>query len=162
MLRVLFSTACSINDNAYNVRICIDGNSPEHFPPTSDNILLTNDSFQLKSDHLGYIRIEFEFLNSKKIDSIDKNDDTIPRTIILNKLLNIKRKETLSNTTTQINLNYVEISELFLWIIKEIKIEIDSISGDQFYSILNENLLKIKDRPRNLLVFVNPQCGKRK
>ncbi len=118
--------------------------------------------FVFESDHLGYIRIEFEFLNSEKIDSIDKNDDTIPRTIILNKLLNIKRKETLSNTTTQINLNYVEISELFLWIIKEIKIEIDSISGDQFYSILNENLLKIKDRPQSLLVFVNPQCGKRK
>jgi hypothetical protein len=154
MLKVLFSTSCSIKGNAYNVRICIDENS------ASDNILLTNDDFQLKSnpiDHLNYIRIEFELLNSEKIDSINKNDDTIPRAIILNKLLNIKRKE-----LTQININYVEISELFLWTIKQIEVEIDSISGHQLYSILNENLLKLQDRPRSLLVFVNSQCGKGK
>jgi hypothetical protein len=165
MSLILFSTSCYIKGNPYIVQICIDENSPEHSLSTLDNILLTNDNFQLKSDtvnNLTCIRIEFEFLTNEKINSINKNDDTIPRTIILNKLLNVKRIENLSNESSQIHLNFVDISESFIWTVKQIELQTDSIASNQLCLILNENLLKLKNRPRNLLVFVNPKCGKGK
>lgn len=165
MSSILFSTSCYIKGNSYIIRVCIDENSPGHSLPTPDNILLTNDNFQLNSDTVNSfncVRIEFELLINEKINSITKNDDTIPRTIILDKLLNVKRIENLTNESTQIHLNFVAISESFIWTVKQIELQTDSKAGNQFYLILNENLLKLKNRPRNLLVFVNPKCGKGK
>ena len=40
------------------------------------------------------------------------------------------------------------------------KIQMDSTSANQFCSFINKSLFKMKDRPRNLLVFVNQNNGK--
>ncbi len=96
------------------------------------------------------------------MNPINKSVDTIPKIICLNQLVNVKRIDSLSNESIKMKINYVKISESFLWTLEGIEVEIDLISGNELYLILNENLSKLKDRPRNLLVFVNPICGKGK
>ena len=53
----------------------------------------------------------------------------------------------------------IHITEIFLWQVEQIKIQMDCASPKQFLSISQKNLLKIIGRPRNLLVFVNSICG---
>jgi hypothetical protein len=103
-------------------------------------------------------------LIDKKKNSSDNDDDAIPEMIILSKLLSIKPNVKLSNESTlsessQVELSYVDISELFIWSVKRLQLEVDSTVAQQLCLISNRCLSKLKRRPRHLLVFINPECG---
>lgn len=151
---------------------------------TIDNSESTSSAINILSS----IRLHFESLIDKKKNSNHNNDDTIPEMIILSKLLNIKQTGKLSDESnfssisqrserfssqqtnkdhdvtlsksTQIDLSYVDISESFMWTVKRIQLEMDSAVAHQLCLISTGYLSKLKHRPRHLLVFVNPQCGK--
>ncbi|CAF1640247.1 unnamed protein product, partial [Didymodactylos carnosus] len=171
--------------------ICIDDDPNEVSVSTIDDILLTIGNCESTSntdDILNSIRLHLESLTDKKENSNHDNDDTIPETIILSKLLNIEQTVKLPNESnsssisqcfersssqetskthkvslsesTQVNLRYVDISESFIWRMKQIQLEMDSISAQQLCLISTQYLSKLKHRPQHLLVFVNPKCGK--
>jgi hypothetical protein len=139
---------------------------------------------------LNSIRLHIESLSDEKKNSSHNNDDTIPGIIILSKLLNIKQTVKLLNESnsssisqrferfssqetsttykvplsesTQVNLSYVDISESFIWSVKRIQLEMNSTPAQQLCLISSRYLSKLKHRPRHLLVFINPECGKGK
>jgi hypothetical protein len=119
---------------------------------------IKGDSYNLR------IRIDDDSESTVNIELLinEKNNDTIPKTISLNKLLHVKQNRQLSNESIQIDLSYVNICESFIWTVKRIELEVNSISGNELCQILTEYLSEMKHRPRNLLCFVNPQCGKGK
>jgi hypothetical protein len=63
---------------------------------------------------------------------------------------------------TRMYLRYIDVSESFLWRIKRIQLGIDATNARQLCQISTQFLSKLKHRPRHLLVFINPQCGKGK
>ncbi|CAF3725610.1 unnamed protein product [Adineta steineri] len=174
MSSILFSTSCYIKTEPYNLCISIDNDSIS----TIDDLLMKIDTSEIRSNSINIldsIQIYFKSLT---------NDDILSERIILNKLLSIKQNEISvnksdsssllqrisskeiskdnkisSSQSTQVNLSYVDISESFLWTVKQIELEMDSTSAQQLCSVLNQYLSKLKDRPRNLLVFINPECG---
>jgi hypothetical protein len=103
------------------------------------------------------IQLHFEPLTDGKQNSSSNNNDKVPETIILNNLLNIKL--TGSSEPTQVDLRYVDISESFIWTVKQLQLEMDSEAANKLCLILTQYLSKLKHRPRHLLAFVNPQCG---
>ena len=108
MSSVLFSTSCYINTEPYHLRLCIDDDSKELSGSNIDDILLTSNVGNI----LDSMQLQLESLNDKKKNSSDNNDDTIPETIPLNKLLNIKQSS--NEESTQFVLSYVDISESFI------------------------------------------------
>lgn len=112
------------------------------------------------SNVLNSIRLHFESLSDKKKNpTLATDDDAIPEIIILSKLLNIKRTEQIpdesnSSSTSQrleqfisqkidkghdvtlsgsthVELSYVDISESFIWSVKQIQLEINLAAADQ-------------------------------
>jgi hypothetical protein len=60
-----------------------------------------------------------------------------------------------------VNLSYVDVSNSIRWNIKHLNLEFDDKElAAQVCVNLNLCLAKLEQRPRRLLVFVNPQCGK--
>ena len=149
MSSVLYNGRCLIKDKEYNVQISMEKNVIEECQSNEgENHLLKADNFQLKSN-TDLVLIKFHLIDDRS---------TIPISLILNKILFLKQNEKSSGELIEIEMNYVHITEIFLWQVEQMNIQMDSISAMQFSSIINENLLKIVDRPRNLLVFVNPNC----
>ncbi|CAF0969065.1 unnamed protein product [Rotaria sordida] len=191
MPSILFSTSCSIKTERFRLSICIDDDFKELFIGTNDSTLLSANvcgavSSTINIAHL--IRLQFELLSEKKINATTIDNDNIPRTILLNNLLNIKpltKSSNESNSSTfylprfssekiiqnydlisfepiQIVLSYVHISESFIWTVKRLQLDMDFEAAHQLCVILTEYLFTLKHRPRRLLVFVNPGCGKGK
>jgi hypothetical protein len=137
MSYILFSASCYIKGNPYNIHISID---EKYFVSTPENVVLITDHAQLKSnsvDNPNLILVEFKLLNDEKVNPINKSVDTIPKIICLNQLVNVKRIDSLSNESIEMKINYVQISESFLWTLEGIEVEIDLISGNELYLILN-------------------------
>jgi hypothetical protein len=160
MPSTLLSTSCFINTEPYKLRICIDDDSNEFSVSNIDDILSTSSAERI----LDSIQFQFESLIDKKKNSSDNDDDAIPEIIILSKLFSIKPNVKLSNESTlsessQVELSYVDISELFIWSVKRLQLEVDSTVAQQLCLISNRCLSKLKHRPRHLLVFINPECG---
>jgi hypothetical protein len=65
---------------------------------------------------------------------------------------------------TAIHIYYVDVSNSIRWNIKKLKIGIENedIISNELYTNLNLCLSSLKQRPRNLLAFVNPFGGKGK
>ncbi|CAF3751273.1 unnamed protein product [Rotaria sordida] len=191
MPSILFSTSCSIKTEPFRLSICIDDDFKELFIGTNDSTLLSANvcgavSSTINIAHL--IRLQFELLSEKKINATTIDNDNIPRTILLNNLLNIKPLTNSSNEPNsskfyiprfssekiiqnydlisfepiQIVLSYVHISESFIWTVKRLQLDMDFEAAHQLSVILTEYLFTLKHRPRRLLVFVNPGCGKGK
>ncbi|UJR29327.1 hypothetical protein I4U23_010539 [Adineta vaga] len=163
MSSTLASTTCYIKTEPYDLGVCIENDSNSISATTIDEILLL-------IDKLESIQFQFRSLTNKKLD------DEIPKIVDLNKLLNIKqikkssdesisssatqRFETKSSQLIQLQFSYIDVSETFLWTIKRLEIELDSKFAQQLCLLSNQCLSKLKNRPRNLLVFINPECGK--
>ena len=191
MPSTLLSTSCSINTEPYNLRICIDDDSTEVSSSTIDGLLLTIDNCKSTSNALrilNSIQLHFKPLTDVKKNSSDTNDETIPETILLNKLLNIrhnvkapnesnasslsqrsersstqetnKNDKVSSSESTKVELSYVDISESFIWKLKRIQLDMDPTLVQQLCLISSQCLPKLNNRPRHLLVFINPECGK--
>ncbi|CAF1034040.1 unnamed protein product [Adineta steineri] len=193
MSSILFLTSCYIAGKLCYLRIYIDNDSNDLSLSTIDDLLSildTCESILNATNILSSIRLHFELLIDKNKNSIHSNDNTIPETIFLNKLLNIKQTVKLSNTSnssskaqhfeqfssqqisenygmiplesTQVDLSYINISKSFIWTVQRIQIEMSSIDAYQLHLVVTRYLSKLKHRPRHLLVFINPQCGKGK
>jgi hypothetical protein len=64
---------------------------------------------------------------------------------------------------TVIHINYVDISNSFQWNIRKLKLDIGTEDiANELYANLNLCLSVLKQRPQNLLAFVNPFGGKGK
>ncbi|CAF1647510.1 unnamed protein product [Didymodactylos carnosus] len=101
MPSTLLSTSCYIKTKPYYLRICIDDDPNEVSVSTIDDILLTIGNCESTSntdDILNSIRLHLESLTDKKENSNHDNDDTIPETIILSKLLNIEQTKPVKLT----------------------------------------------------------------
>ena len=140
MPSTLVSTTCYISQAPYDLRVCIDNNS--------ENISSTT------IDESNSIQIQFKSLTNKKID------DTVPETIDFNKLLNIKQIDKSSNESIpssviqrfekdpksstesiQLQLSYIDISELFLWTVKRIKIDFEFFICTEIMFIIESILI---------------------
>ncbi|CAF3561656.1 unnamed protein product [Rotaria sp. Silwood1] len=191
MSSTLFSTSCFIRTKLCRLCIYIDDDSNELSVGTNNSILLRADTCEAPSSAFQIsrsIRLHFESLIEEKKNASTLDNDTIPRTILLNNILNIKltakssnepnsssllqyfswhsskqiseNHETTSSESIQIDLSYVHISESFIWTVKRLQLEMDSEAAYQFSLILTEYLSKLKHRPRHLVAFVNPHSGK--
>lgn len=155
MTSILYSNSCLIEEKQYHVDICLkQGENEQCQSNDAENLLLKNDNFQLKQNE-NWIFIRFNLLNKE-----EKDDQTICPSLVLNKIIFIQQNEKTSKQLIEIEINYVQISESFLWNVQQMKIQMNSTSANEFCTLINEYLLKIADRPRNLLVFVNPNSGK--
>ena len=144
MTLTLFSTPCSINSESYVVSICLD-----HRPDTSLTLdqLLANDT---TNDVLRSLRLQF----SRSSDE----------TILFDRLLSVQLAERAKpeSKVVQVHVNYADVSESLVWTVEQEQLEMDLQSAHQFVLIVTKLLSKFQNRPKNLLVFVNPQCGKGK
>ena len=149
MSSIISSTKCFIKEQPFDLRICIDKNCVS----TIDDLLLNIES---TSDILNSFQLQFERL-------VDENDDIVPEIIPLKELFSIQRIDKRdSSESPNVELSYIDISEIYLWSIKRIQLKMDLTVADQLIIVLPQLLAKLKNRPRHLLVFLNPQCGKSK
>lgn len=148
----IFSTKCFIKEQSFHLRICID----QDFVSTIDDLL---ENIESTSDILNSFQFQFERLVDQK--TCDDNDEIVPEIIPLKKLFSIKTKRD-SSESSDVELSYIDISEIYLWRVKRIQLTMDSTVADQLIVVLPQFLGKLKHRPRHLLVFLNPQCGKSK
>ncbi len=186
MFSTLFSATCYIKTQSYQLRIGINDDCNEFSTSTIDDILLKIDTDGSTANILSSIQLHFESLTTEKINSDHDNDDTAPEIIPFSKLLTIKlssesnsstmeqrsewfssqqtikSSEISSSESTHVDLSYIDISESFLWSVKRIQLEMDTTAARQLCQISTQFLSKLKHRPRHLLVFINPQCGKGK
>ena len=168
MPSTLSSTTCYIKTQPYQLRIDIGDDYNEFSTSTIDDILLKLDTHQSTAHVLNSIRFCFESSINNKTKSDRDNDDTVPETIPLNKLLTIKLQQTNQNSeisssqSSCVDFSYMDVSESFLWRTKRIQLEMDAAIARQLCQISSQLLSKLKHRPRRLLVFINPQCGKGK
>ncbi len=178
MSSTLFSTTCYIKTQSCQLRICLDDDCNEFSASTIDDILLK--SIPNTGNILSSIRLHFELLTDKKTNFNHENDGTVPEIIFFSKLLTIKlsnesnlsdwfslqqitkNSELPLSESTPVDLSYIDISESFLWRVKRIQLEMDTTVARQLCQISTQFLAKLKHRPRHLLVFINPQCGKGK
>ena len=217
MLSDLFSTASYIKGLPYRLCICTGDDSSKGSFSTHSHASARSDTCESKLIDAkippSSIRLHFESLSDRNqhSDSVDK--DSVPGSIILDHLLNVKVIASLANhnsglekkraehgnehslakstnepscsslsqssgwasaeesknsnelsisKSTQVHLNYVEITKSFLWTVKRLELEMDVEAADKLSEILTRCLSKLTHRPRHLLCFVNPQCGKGK
>ena len=213
----LFSSAFYIKGLAYRLCICTDDDSSKGPVSTDRPVLARSDTCESKLIDVkippSSIRLHFESLSDRnqKSDSVDK--DSVPESIILDHLLNVKVIASLANPdsglkkrraeytnqhslakstneqscspvsqssewsftdesnksnelslsqSTQVHLNYVEITKSLLWTVKRLELEMDVEAANKLSEILTRYLSKLTHRPRHLMCFVNPQCGKGK
>ena len=178
MSSIVYSTRCFIREQEYRLWFSVDNDGKNDRVSTIDDLWSKIDNEQSENvvNILNSFQLHFQLSTDEKIDRSDPNDDVIPQMISLNKLLSIKQTKKSQETTKNskrteipvsgslnIELSYVDISEIHLWSVKRIQLTIDGAAvADQLRLILTKFLAKLQYRPRHLLVFINPQCGKSK
>jgi hypothetical protein len=185
------STSCRINAKPYDLRICVDEDPSNVSATTIDEIASLIDNWKPTPNQkhvLDSIQLRFQSLASNEETSVaDVVGDTVPEMISLQKLVSIKLTDSsadesisssikqrlvtmassddnkaLSPDLPQVDVSYMDVSEAFLWTVNRLHLEMNSEFARQLCSISNRYLSKLPNRPRHLLVFVNPKCGKGK
>lgn len=156
MVYTLYSAPCTVNGDSHYVSICFDVDEHQDPPFSVDQFVSSEENNHV----LRSLRMEF----SRSPIAASSPPEQSDQNIFFSRLLSIKSlvHEHSETSVAQVHLQYADVSESLIWTIEQEQIEMDSKSATQFCLTVTKLLSKFQHRPKTLLVFVNPQCGKGK
>ncbi|CAF1275573.1 unnamed protein product [Didymodactylos carnosus] len=96
-------------------------------------------------------------------ESNEQSTTSLKRSILTTDEENVENNDEEQKSKTCVQLTYIDIKSPFQWLLKHLIIELQTEAEAKTFCVyLTKCLSILKERPRHLLVFVNPLCGKGK